>query len=189
MTNILSRCLAVIFACIVLYGCVIYKTKYKVMKYKLDFYTQYNQFTICDSKYLTEPNSAKFETVEAITDRMGVEEDQIRVGIECYGHVKGELEFLENANTSINYSLYNHIVEGGFETKSGIIQLQDCPNSFVELGVKVKPGRYRVRVYSSNLKGFDTDEDEGDDFYKIEIWPDISMDRRVLKRLIQLDDR
>jgi hypothetical protein len=43
----------------------------------------------------------------------------------------------------------------------------DCLNRVVELEIKVKPGNYRVRVYSSNLASV-VDED-GDDFYKIEI--------------------
>jgi hypothetical protein len=50
------------------------------------------------------------------------------------------------------------------------------------LEVKVKPGKYRVRIYSSNLAGGDMDEVEGKDYYKIEIWPDENMERKVLKR-------
>lgn len=59
----------------------------------------------------------------------------------------------------------------------------DCPNSSVELEVKVKPGNYRVRVYSSNL---DTViDDDGDDYYKIEMWPDDNMERKVLKKYVR----
>jgi hypothetical protein len=50
----------------------------------------------------------------------------------------------------------------------------------VELEMIVKPGAYRVRVYSSNLVS--VEGDEGDDYYKIEVWPDVQMERKVLKQ-------
>ena len=184
MINRIFKYSIVLMVGFIFYNCINSKINFKVMKHKLNFHTQYNQFIICDSKYQTKVNSEKFETTEALNDRMGIEIDQIHVSIECYGHVKGEIKLLERINDHIDYRLYDHIVEGGFEINSGLIQIQDCPNSSVEFELKVKPGKYRVRVYSSNLKGVDIDEDEGDDYYKIEIWPDINMERKVLKRFI-----
>jgi hypothetical protein len=50
------------------------------------------------------------------------------------------------------------------------------------LEIELLPGFYRIRVYSS---GLDTViGDEGEDFYKIEIWPDRNMERKVLKQYI-----
>lgn len=80
----------------------------------------------------------------------------------------------------IDFDLYDHIVEGGIEIKSGTIQILDCPSSEIQLELSVKPGFYRTRIYSINLAS--VDGDEGEDFYKIEIWPDLEMDRKVLKR-------
>jgi len=72
-------------------------------------------------------------------------------------------------------------VEGGLEIRSGILQVQDCLSSEVELEVKVNPGKYRVRIYSLNLDSV-AGNDEGDDHYKIEIWPDVNMERTILKQ-------
>ena len=58
----------------------------------------------------------------------------------------------------------------------------DCPNSDVQLKIHIKSGTYRARIYSSNLLNADIDEDEGNDYYKIEIWPDNDLERKVLKR-------
>jgi hypothetical protein len=80
----------------------------------------------------------------------------------------------------VDYSQYDHIVEGGLNINSGILQVLDCPNSHVELEVKVTPGSYRVRIYSSNLAS--VEGDAGDDYYLIEIWPDIYQVRTVLKQ-------
>jgi hypothetical protein len=77
---------------------------------------------------------------------------------------------------------YDHIVEGGLALKSGILEILDCPSLSIELKIKIKPGFYRMRVYSSNLNS--VIGDEGEDYYKIEIWPD-TMERKVLKRYVR----
>jgi len=66
--------------------------------------------------------------------------------------------------------------------KSGFIEVTDCPTNHVELRLKVKRGSYRVRVYSINLAKADNDLYNGHDSYKIEIWPAVYAERKVLKR-------
>lgn len=46
----------------------------------------------------------------------------------------------------------------------------------------IKPGMYGVRVYSSELSTSSFDEEEGNDRYLIEIWPDSTVRRKVLKQ-------
>ena len=77
-----------------------------------------------------------------------------------YGHIKGELNILDHSNADFDYSQYEHIVEGEIDVNSGKLKILDCPGSAVELEVKIKPGHYSVRIYSSNLSGSDIDEDE-----------------------------
>jgi len=150
------------------------------MKYPLEFYTSHSQFYIYDKDSPAEIGSDKFWTQEAFDDRLAIEEGILGVGTECYGPIKAELILLDTRNDSINLIDYDHIVEAGVEIKSGVIQILDCPNSNVELELSVDPGLYRARIYSSNLAS--VEGDEGDDFYKIEIWPDNEIERKVLKR-------
>jgi hypothetical protein len=154
------------------------------MKYKLDFYTSYNQFYLYDKASPGNTDSDNFWTAEAYNDRLALEEGVLGIGTGCYGHVKGEIDILAKENGVIDTNQYDHIVEGGLELRSGILQVLDCPNSEIELEAKLKPGIYRVRIYSSNLISTDIDENEGNDYYKIEIWPDTSMQRKVLKRYV-----
>jgi len=154
------------------------------MTYKLDFKTQYNQFYISDKESPNNTASDSFWTEKAHNQRLAMEDGVIGIGIQSYGHVKGELNLLSSVNNDKDYSKYDHIVEGGLNVKSGTLQVLDCPNSEVELELKIKPGKYRVRVYSSNLVTADMDEVEGNDQYKIEIWPDSNMERKVLKQYI-----
>jgi len=151
------------------------------MKYPFDFSTSYSQFYIHDKGSSGNIGSNNFWTNDAYNDRLAIAEGTLGVGTECYGPVKGELFLLDVINTSINFNDYDHIVEGGIDIKSGIIQILNCPVSSVELEICIDPGLYRARIYSSNLVSVEGGE-EGDDFYTIEIWPDTKTERKVLKR-------
>lgn len=150
------------------------------MSFELDFYTSHCQFYIYDKNAPGDTASSNFWSDEAYTDRLAIEDGILGVGTECYGPVKGDLDILLSAPSNLNFDDYDHVVEAGLDVKSGIIQILNCPSSEVIIEYKVSPGIYRARVYSSNLAS--VDGDEGDDFYKIEIWPGNSMERKVLKR-------
>lgn len=150
------------------------------MNYKLNFYTQYHQFFISDKEAEKRTEEGDFWTELATNLRLAVGEGILGVGLECYGPFKGELVFLDTKNEQKDLDQYDHVVEGGLNVKSGTLQILDCPNFNIELEVEVKPGTYRARIYSSNLSS--VVEDSGDDFYKIEMWPDRNMERVVLKQ-------
>lgn len=152
----------------------------KKRKYKLNFYTQYNQFYIVDKDGSFDPASSDLWPDDAGSERLGIVEGTVGVYTECYGPVKGELEILKEPSKG-GYEGYDHVVEGGIDVVSGALQIQDCLNSSVQLELKMNPGQYRVRVYSSNLAS--VQGDEGDDYYKIEIWPEEKgITRKVLKQ-------
>lgn len=176
---ILCRNICLLMVISILQCCNDFKTK-NDMDYKINFYTQYHQFYICDKMSPGETDSQDFWTKAAHNDRLAMEEGIVGIGTECYGPVKAELLILGSVNSNVKYDSYDHIVEGGLELKSGVLQVVDCPNFNIECTIQLKPGIYRVRVYSSNLKS--VNGDKGDDFYKIEIWPDTILERTVLKR-------
>ncbi len=90
------------------------------MKYKLDFYTAYKQFYLSDKTSSQDTDSSCFWTTEANNDRLAIEEGILRVGTECYGPVKGELNILNRIKNELDGNRYDHIVEGGLEIKSGV---------------------------------------------------------------------
>jgi hypothetical protein len=148
--------------------------------FPLAFYTSYSQFYIRDKNSVGDTGSENFWTDDAFKDRLAIEDGILGVGTECYGPVKGELNLLSAPKNDIKLDEYDHIVEAGIEITSGIVQIIDCPSSTIELAFNVNPGTYRVRIYSLNLAS--VEDDAGDDFYKIEVWPDTEMKRKVLKR-------
>ena len=139
---------------------------------KLDFYTSYRQFSLIDKNSPGAIDSDQFWTEEAFQRRLAIEDGILGVGTECYGPVKGEIEFLDTPPREREFDKYDHVVEGDLQVKSGVLQIIDCPTSTVEFERAIEPGNYRVRVYSMNLDSVNG-EDEGDDYYRLEIWKGI----------------
>lgn len=152
------------------------------MKHKFNFNTQYHQFYISDKNSPGNTDSENFWTNDAYNDRLALEKGIVGVGTQCYGPIKGELDILDNENIDIDSNNYDHIVEGGIEVISDTLLITDCPNFNIEMKIKVNPGKYRVRVYSSNLNS--VIDDAGNDYYKIELWPSLNMERKVIKRFV-----
>lgn len=152
------------------------------MECKLNFYTQYHQFYITsdggsalDQKHKKDP--------DYFINRVMQVKNFLKVKTESYGQIKGQVTILDSVNNDIDLTKYDHIVEAGIDVESGVLQFMDCPNSAIELEVKVNPGSYRVRVCISNLQQYD--EENENDYYTIEIWPDKNLEVRLLKKFVR----
>lgn len=149
------------------------------IKEQISFYTSYHQFYICDKQKAIKEFPNQMWTDDGLNRRFEVKDGFIGVLTASYGNIELELELLDRPKENINISDYDHIVEGSINIDSGILQILDCPDTNVVFETNIDPGYYRVRVYSSNLDILD--EDEGGDFYKIEIWKDKKTEILVLK--------
>ncbi|MEN0056717.1 MAG: hypothetical protein AAGC65_23765 [Mucilaginibacter sp.] len=154
-------------------------------KYKLDFFTSNNQFYLCDSAYRGSTGSADFWTPDAYKARLGTAYDILGISTESFGHIKADLEVLDQPDTQTNFNKYDHVVEGGITIQSGLLQVLNFPQYKSCLKLIIAPGKYRVRVYSSGLANVDTEADEGQDFYRIVMWPDNNIERKVLKQFVK----
>jgi len=152
------------------------------MHKNLKFNTHYNQFYIADEKSPKRTDEDEFWSNEAYDDRLAISEGIIGVGTECYGPVTGELNILTKEDDKASFDNYDHVVEGPISLTSGQLEILSSPDSKVILKIKLIPGNYRVRIYSANLKS--VEGDEGDDYYKIDIWPGGNQERVVLKRYL-----
>jgi hypothetical protein len=149
-------------------------------RYRLDFWTTHHQFYIADKFSPFRTDSDDFWTKEATSDRLAIEEGILGIGTECYGPVKGDLQVLEAEPTETNFDNYDHVVEGSLDVKSGVLQVFPCLEKTPVVELHLSPGLYRIRVYSLNLDS--VNDDAGDDFYEVRIWPMHHMPRKVLKR-------
>jgi hypothetical protein len=121
-----------------------------------------------------------FWSDEAFDAKLAVGEGILGVGTASYSRCKGELVVLDRKNDNLDFAHYDHVVEAGLKISSGILTILDCTSRDVQLQVSMEPGAYRVRIYSSNWAS--VVDDDGDDFYKIEVWPSNEADRTVLKQ-------
>ena len=147
---------------------------------KLDFYTSHRQFYIIDKNPAGSTATDDFWSDEASNRRLAVVDGILGVGTECYGPVKGEIIFLRSSPAVEDFAKYDHVVEGDLQIKSGILQIIDCPNGAVEFEKKTRPGNYRIRIYSMNLDSVNG-ADEGDDYYRIEVWEGVPEGVKLFK--------
>lgn len=147
---------------------------------KLDFDTSHHQFYIVD-KGAEDFETKPFWTDSADKSRLAVVDGTIGVLTGSYGHIKADL-IISDTKNDISFDSYDHVVEGSLKIKSGVLQILDCPVSEVIFETALRPGLYRIRVYSSNLASTYGEEEDMQDFYSIEIWPDTSTGRKVLKQ-------
>jgi len=163
-------------------SCTLYKSN-NIMKYRFDFYTQYRSF------YLTSDNTEEASKPEVLAisndednGRLIAVKNTLIVTTGSYGHIRGEVKLLHKRNELVDFDKYEHIVEAGVAVQSGKLQILDCPLSHIQFEINITPGLYGVRVYSSGLSTSNFDEEEGNDRYLIEIWPDNTVKREVLKK-------
>lgn len=151
---------------------------------KFRFRTEYNQFYIQDKEFNGEFDF-DFWSDKNYDQRLAVSNGGLGVRTESYGIIKGELVILSKSVSNIDLDKYDHIVEASIEIYGDELQIIDCPTNNIEVKIKLKNSKYRVRVYSSNLESVlesDLSNDTDDDYYRIEIWPDDNKELRVLKQ-------
>lgn len=155
------------------------------MNINFNFYTEYNQFYVHDKDYIGDTSNSDFWSDEACRQRLAIEKGVLGIGTQSYGYIKGEIEILLGPSSNIDSDKYDHIVEAGLEIRESEIQISACTDNCSEIRIKINNGKYRVRVYSSNLASvLETDlaHDTDNDYYRIEVWPDENMKRKVLKQ-------
>lgn len=155
------------------------------MKKTFRFYTEYNQFYIHDKNCSGDTSDSQFWSEKTNNNRLAKSNDVLGIGTQSYGNIKGEIEVLEKQAINVDFEQYDHIVEAGLEIKHTELQITDCPTNNIEVKIIINNGKYRIRVYFSNLSSvLETDlaNDTDDDYYRIEVWPDNNMELRVLKQ-------
>jgi hypothetical protein len=78
---------------------------------------------------------------------------------------------------------WDHVNECAITLHSGILVVRGCSESAEEAErIELTPGHYRMRIFYGNLDVEDPDDEEGDDYYKVALWPGDWAEPKVLKR-------
>ena len=150
-----------------------------IKREKVTVYAGYHQFHIKDEQASGSAGATDFWTREAFNDMLAVNSGIVGVATGSYGDVPVEIEVYGSDPGSENDN-WDHIVEAGIDLSSGNLLICGCPDPEEVGRINLAPGAYRIRVCYGNLDS--VVDEEGQDHYKVSLWPDNLSKPEVTKR-------
>jgi hypothetical protein len=150
--------------------------------HQLKFSSEYYQFYILDSQSEGKTDAPDFWNDEAGDRKLAIGEGILGVTIATYGNVNAELKILDKK--PIENEKASHIIEASLNFISGKLQIRDCTGYETQLEIDVEKTDYRVRISSFALET--VSNDEGDDYYEIEMWKSKFEKPKLIKRYVQV---
>lgn len=147
---------------------------------ELSLFADYFQFYIQDEP--AAGDLSKAWTQEA-TDRMlAVAPGTIGIGTVRNMDVPVSVQILGHEPAD-DFSAWDHVVEAGLDIASGLIVIAGCTDYFPDaMRIEIAPGTYRVRVSYGALDTLSENGLEGNDHYRLQLWPGPSTAIRILKQ-------
>jgi hypothetical protein len=145
--------------------------------YNYTLFADYHQFYLQDEEADGDLSDSWNEQ-----DLLAVAPGTIGVGAVRDMDVPVEVEIRDSEPVD-DLAEWDHVMECGIEVPSGRIVVAGCTDYFPDAArIPVKPGKYRARIYYGDLESLSEDGLEGDDHYKVVLWPSEDMSVRVVKR-------
>ncbi|KJC59803.1 hypothetical protein UP10_16830 [Bradyrhizobium sp. LTSPM299] len=147
--------------------------------FELSLFADYFQFYIQD-----EPASGDLSeawTEEAVDRLLAMAPGMVGIGTVRNMHVPVSVTILDGEPVD-DFAEWDHVVEACLDITSGRIVIARCTDYFPDaMRIEVSPGTYRVRVSYGALDRLSVNGLEGDDHYRLQLWPAPSIAVRVLK--------
>jgi len=141
----------------------------KDQQHSLDLFADYFQFYVCDGDFQTDTGTL---WDDATTDRMlAVGPDLIAIGTARNMDVPLTLEVSDSEPVS-DISEWDQVIECALALPSGTVIAFGCtevPDDAERF--QVDPGSYLARVSYGNLADLSDDGLEGNDRYRVQLWP------------------
>lgn len=150
------------------------------MEYRFNLFADYFAFHLSD-------DSPDFRAVEtwspgAVADRLAVVKPHVvAVGTARSMTVPVTVEVRETPPGE-HFADWDHVVEASLEVPSGRIVVMGNEYWYNAARIPVRPGTYAVRAYSAGLDTLRNNDLDGDDRYRVVIWPSAHREPAVLKR-------
>ena len=152
----------------------------KDQQHSLDLFADYFQFYVCDGDFQTDTGTL---WDDATTDRMlAVGPDLIAIGTARNMDVPLTLEVSDSEPVS-DISEWDQVIECALALPSGTVIAFGCtevPDDAERF--QVDPGSYLARVSYGNLADLSDDGLEGNDRYRVQLWPGKADGVIVVKR-------
>ena len=148
-------------------------------KIDLVLFADYFQFYLQDEPSVGDLGDSWTE--EAVQNLFALAPGIIGVGTVRNMHVPVTVEIRDSGPEEDSNS-WDQINECSIEISSGTLVVAGCTDYFPEATrIQVKPGPYRARIFYANLDSLRENGLEGDDKYKVVLWPAPFGDPIVLK--------
>ncbi|WP_206238761.1 hypothetical protein [Novosphingobium terrae] len=149
-------------------------------RYELSLFADYFQFYICDEERKTDTGTIWDQLT---TDRMlAAGPDLVAVGTARNMTVPVTLEILHE-QPSADVAAWDQVIECPLIVTSGTILALGCTDSMEDSQhFAVPPGDYAVRVSYANLDDHSEDGLDGNDHYRVQLWPGHVEQIHVIKR-------
>ena len=137
--------------------------------YQFEIFADYFQFYLQDEQ--AEGDLSDAWTEEAVQDLLALTDGTIGVGTVRNMTVPVTVQVL-NGPPDDDLTSWDRVNEGSIRVPSGSIVVAGCTDYFATAArIAVNPGWYRARIYYGNLQTLSEDGLEGEDHYKIVLWP------------------
>jgi hypothetical protein len=149
-------------------------------RHHFDLFADYHQFYLQDEA--VDGNLGDSWTPEATDRLLAISDGTIGVGTVRDMTVSVEIEVLD-AEPQDSFDDWDQVNECSIDVKSGRIVVAGCTDYFPDAArVQVAPGTYRARIYYGKLDSLSEDGLEGEDHYRVVLWPGDPTPPVVLKQ-------
>lgn len=148
------------------------------MKRAYTIFADYHQFYLWDKSI--SPEAPTDYTEEDIRKRIKAADHIVVIQPERNMEVPVEVEIFE-CRPPLELASWDHVAEASLELPSGILEIQECTGVSVDQ-IVLPAGSYRIRALHGKLGELSEDGLDGNDHYRLEIWPAPSSAVEVLKQ-------
>lgn len=139
--------------------------------YEFTMFAEHYQFYVHDQS--TDPGAVSIFWPEASQEQMLLVGDRL-LGVATVRNLEVPvlLDLFKERPDSEDLEEFDHVVETSLSIPSGALVISGATEDFCEpKRLAVQPGLYGVRICSGGLDELDEEGFEGEDFYRIAIWP------------------
>jgi hypothetical protein len=148
------------------------------MKHSYTIFADYHQFYLWDKK--VEPDAPTNYTDEDVQKRIKAAPNVVVIQPERNMDVPVEVEVFESA-PPLELVAWDHVAEASLELPSGVLEIHECTGGSID-EIQLAPGTYRVRACYGKLSELSKYGLEGNDHYRLELWPAPFASVEVLKQ-------
>lgn len=138
-------------------------------RHELSVFADYHQFYICDDARDTD--TGEIWTDEALARRLAIGPDLIAVSTARNMDVPVIVEIADR-EPAADFAAWERVVECDIAIPSGRVVVAGCTDYFPDcLRFAVAPGSYAIRVSYAGLDDLSEDGLDGNDRYRVQMWP------------------